>query len=465
MSSDDEHMNDFTPNNFTSKTSSTPKTNGSARTGPVPTSAASTRVRRNLRFSGRETNPQDDDVEELTIVRRITRIFNSSESARSEVKRLIDYTPEPVQRYTRQVTNVVPVPVILSFFLLTIITSLWYFALFPTIDGCLKTWDSFIENITNGCSFLREMSLASLGFGVNMCSAILLFIKSSTFALWSLLASPFSSTSQSKFVYSSVDDPIDAQTLARIEDALRVYGKTLESLDSRLTDLKHEVNTNKGDIELLKRTCCKDPKELELLISSGVKAFWVKMFPTLSASSSDDELKKQVQEQLSIIAKEAASGVHGQQIGEFNDRFQRKLDEVTQQVLVQIHELKSRQENADSRQTAVKNEPFDDTINRVTIQRMITNAISMYDADKTGIPDFALEPSGKFSITLPIVQFVLNCSLFRWFCYQYKMFGNAQSKEQTVQDLRYSGVDNIHITEGCHPAVDCSRRVLGIQRI
>ena len=224
-----------------------------------------------------------------------------------------------------------------------------------------------------------------------------------------------------------MDDPPDAQTLARIEEALRVYGQTLESLDSRLTDLKYEVSSNKENIELLKKSCCKDPEELSVLIHSSVKSFWIKMFPSLSPSSSDEQLKKQVQEHLSKIAKDSASGVHGEQMGEFNDRFQRKLDEVTQSVLAQIQELKSHQEkelkshqekvessggknvessggkNVESsggkkvESSGGKKDLIDETITRSTIQRMITDAISMYDADKTGIPDFALEPSGKFS--------------------------------------------------------------------
>ena len=195
-----------------------------------------------------------------------------------------------------------------------------------------------------------------------------------------------------------MDDPPDAKTLARIEEALKVYGQTLESLDSRLTDLKYEVTSNKENIELLRKSCCKDPKELEALIHSNVKSFWIKMFPSLSPSSSDEQLKKQVQEHLSKIAKDSASGVHGEQMGEFNDRFQRKLDEVTQTVLVQIQELKSHQEKIESSGgKEVEKDVIDETITRSTIQRMITDAISMYDADKTGIPDFALEPSGKLA--------------------------------------------------------------------
>ena len=195
-----------------------------------------------------------------------------------------------------------------------------------------------------------------------------------------------------------MDDPPDAQALARIEEALRVYGETLESLDSRLADLRYEVSSNKENIELLKRSCCKDPGELDAVIHASVKSFWIKMFPSLTPSSSDEQLKNQVQEHLSKIARDSASSVHGNQMGEFNDRFQRKLDEVTQSVLAQIQELKSHQEKIESsRGKEVKKDLIDETITRSTIQRMITDAISMYDADKTGIPDFALEPSGEFS--------------------------------------------------------------------
>lgn len=423
LSSDEEFINnDFKPNKFTTKTSSTPKTNGYATTtGPVAASCsvASNRARRSLRFTSGSTAAEGDDVEEVTIVRRIKRIFNSSSSSSSsQVQRLIaDLTPEPVQRISRQVTEVIPIPVILAFLMFTILTSLWYFSLFPTVDGCERAWNNFANNISYVCSSMKELSMSLFGMGMSTCSGLVLLLKSSTVMIWSAVTSFFPSSPGSKFIYSSMDDPPDARTLARIEEALRVYGQTLESLDSRLTDLKYEVTSNKENIELLKKSCCKDPKELEALINSSVKSFWIKMFPSLSPSSSDEQLKKQVQEHLSKIAKDS----HDEQMGEFNDRFQRKLDEVTQSVLVQIQELKSHQEKVQSGGKKVEKDLIDETITRSTIQRMITDAISMYDADKTGIPDFALEPSGKlyFCTLIHCSNLRIVLPSIRWIGHQY----------------------------------------------
>lgn len=253
-----------------------------------------------------------------------------------------------------------------------------------------------------------------------------------------------------------MDDPPDAQALARIEKALKVYGETLESLDSRLTDLRHEVTSNKENIELLKKSCCKDPGELDGLIHSSVRSFWMKMFPSIAPSSSDQQLRDQVQEHLSKIARDSASAVHGEQMGEFNDRFQKRLDQVTQGVFLQIQELRSQQEKLHS---SGGKDFIDETITRSTIQRMITDAISMYDADKTGIPDFALEPSGKYSFLYFDTLSSSSCrvSSIRWISHQYSVFGDLQSTESTVQDFWNPCLDNVYITARSHSTIHCSR--------
>lgn len=77
---------------------------------------------------------------------------------------------------------------------------------------------------------------------------------------------------------------------------------------------------------------------------------------------------------------------------EKDSRFLSKLENLRQSMLIERTEKSGIAKNA--KKSTISE--FDDSVYLAKVRELIKEYIQIYDADKTGIPDFALESSGIF---------------------------------------------------------------------
>ena len=250
--------------------------------------------------------PEDEEIEEITIVRRINRVTTNTYNS---ISNTIDaYTPEPVRVFKERVTAVVPVWLVWLIFISLLLLILWATDSLPSVDSVIKSSSS-------------------------LSSAIITPIASLASAASSKISGLFSSMSPDERIL--LESSNNEMYRTKVEEALNSFKKDFDikirqrdewnrERDERLARLeKLQIEKTSSDdliadqLAQVTKTCCQTEEELKALIEKHTKSFLESFRQSYSGTFDEDKMKK-----------------------------------------------------------------------------MISDALILYDADKTGQPDFALEPAG-----------------------------------------------------------------------
>jgi hypothetical protein len=247
-----------------------------------------------------------------------------------------------------------------------------------TINNTSKFIDSFTPNKKNSLfPLLLLLLLALLGASV--------YIKSQYFS------SPLSDSS----LEGLTSDLSSNIAITQIVKELKIIKDDLKNLKNSNNDMKSQLSNNEFDgnekynklnnkvesiedllINVLKNCCKNETDQMLALIDSRLAAFMALMLSqnkngklSLTPSEAAIELKSYIQSELS----------------QTNQILRENIEEKLMSAIERIEEQLNQSPNSGGLSSNI-------TIDE--IKSLIGEALAIYDADKTGQPDFALEPSG-----------------------------------------------------------------------
>ncbi|KAI1291973.1 SUN domain-containing protein 1 [Halotydeus destructor] len=327
--------------------------------------------------SQRNLRAEDDDEsdEEITIVRKITRICQRTvHSSSSAVK---SFTPEPIQRLTSTIFSAIPTWILYSL-LVTAVAILFYNAGGPQVVGSLvSTAISGLASLKSSASsfFIRPSKPGiSVDFGGRLDS----------------------SAACGKAIEQAVENMnTEMQALRDELDRIKTEAgevKVSTNVDrdksnEKYEELRTQYAALNEELNNVKSNCCSNQSAITGLISQQIGSFWSQIFPGLSASQNEVEFAQQVKDALLALMLQTAHKVNidvKQSTGELNKRYEENIKFVLTRLDQIVTERAAEVEH--------RNEAAGVTIDEV--KQLIRTSLEIYDADKTGLPDFALEPAG-----------------------------------------------------------------------
>lgn len=154
-------------------------------------------------------------------------------------------------------------------------------------------------------------------------------------------------------------------------------------LDKRSKHLEMQIKNNQ-------KGCGKIAEEnADLMLR--INSIWFGVFPKLAGKPGSSQFYLEVRDAIKTLAIEAIEPIIVKTADELNI-IKRKIDESAHLVLQRVETIFSARQS--EQQVVISAETSDQKVRLNYVKQLIKEALAVYDADKTGLHDFALEPAG-----------------------------------------------------------------------
>jgi SUN domain-containing protein 1/2 len=133
---------------------------------------------------------------------------------------------------------------------------------------------------------------------------------------------------------------------------------------------------------IARKSCC---ETLSKDLDANLRACWLKVFPDLNDIGDDEFTEKVLHSLKRLIRNELTQPI--QQTSEDMAGLEDKIQATIQHVLHKVEKLQEEKSFKSLPSTS-------SSLSEDMMKQLIAEALRIYDADKTGVPDFALEPAG-----------------------------------------------------------------------
>lgn len=302
------------------------------------------------------------DDEEVHVIRRITRVFT-----RNVRNTYNDYTPQPVRDASRYITTFIPLPLLIFITLGILCTVAWQLNMMSRLHSAATTIYAIISSLPL--------------MGSNVLHSLLPSKPTET------LQPPASCSKEVRDAVAAMNlrlNDLEVQLSRNIINHDKMEGELSRNMVSH-NELEAKYATLKDEMTARKSCCETLSKDLD----ANLRAFWLKVFPDLNDAGDDEFTKKVLHSLKRLIRNELAQPI--QQTSEDMAGLEDKIQATIQHVLHKVEKLQEEKSFKSLPSTS-------SSLSEDMMKQLIAEALRIYDADKTGVPDFALEPAGKLMI-------------------------------------------------------------------